>query len=114
MTCALGPRIGYTPTAARAASQRPWPIRPKRRSDGALHREVQHRTFRYFWDGAEPHSGAARERFHVDGDYPDHDAHIVTSGGTGFGVMALLVGIERGFITRPDGAERLTPILGFV
>ena len=87
---------------------------PQRLSDSALIREVQHRTFRYFWDGAEPHSGAARERFHVDGDYPDHDAHIVTSGGTGFGVMALLVGIERGFITRTEGAERLTRIVGFL
>lgn len=87
---------------------------PKRLSDSALMREVQQRTFRYFWDGAEPHSGAARERVHVDGDYPDHDAHIVTSGGTGFGVMALLVGIERGFITRTEGAERLTRIVGFL
>ncbi len=87
---------------------------PKRLSDSALIREVQQRTFRYFWDGAEPHSGAARERVHVDGDYPDHDAHIVTSGGTGFGVMALLVGIERGFITRTEGAERLTRIVRFL
>ena len=87
---------------------------PKRLSDSALMREVQQRTFRYFWDGAEPHSGAARERVHVDGDYPDHDAHIVTSGGTGFGVMALLVGIERRFVTRAEGAERLTRIVGFL
>jgi len=90
------------------------PIAAKRLSDSALMREVQQRTFRYFWDGAEPHSGAARERVHVDGDYPDHDAHIVTSGGTGFGVMALLVGIERGFITRTEGAERLTRIVSFL
>ena len=90
------------------------PIAAKRLSDSALMREVQQRTFRYFWDGAEPHSGAARERVHVDGDYPDHDAHIVTSGGTGFGVMALLVGIERGFITRTEGAKRLTRIVGFL
>ncbi|MFM7554113.1 MAG: hypothetical protein ACKPAH_02275, partial [Verrucomicrobiota bacterium] len=85
-----------------------------RLGDSALIREVQRRTFLYFWEGAEPHSGAARERFHVDGDYPDHDAHIVTSGGTGFGIMALLVGIERGFITRAEGAERLTRIVGFL
>ena len=114
MAVALAAGIGFMATTARAASQRPEPIAPKRLSDGALIREVQHRTFRYFWDGAEPHSGAARERFHVDGDYPDHDAHIVTSGGTGFGVMALLVGIERGFITRAEGAERLTRIVGFL
>lgn len=68
---------------------------------------VQYRTFQYFWDGAEPTSGAARERFHADNVYPENDKHIVTSGGTGFGVMAILVGIERKFITRQQGYERL-------
>ena len=60
-------------------------------------------TFQYFWDGAEPNSGLARERFHADNVYPQNDKNIVTSGGGGFGVMAILVGIERGFITRRAG-----------
>jgi len=68
---------------------------------------IQYKTFQYFWDGAEPTSGGARERFHADGDYPENDQNVVTSGGTGFGVMAILVGIERGFITRQQGYERL-------
>ena len=75
---------------------------------------VEYRTFQYFWDGAEPTSGAARERFHTDNDYPDNDKNIVTSGGTGFGVMAILVGIERKFITRAEGLERLTKLVGFL
>ena len=61
---------------------------------------VQYRTFQYFWDGAEPKSGMARERFHVDGIYAENDMDVVTTGGSGFGLMAILVGIERGFITR--------------
>jgi hypothetical protein len=77
-------------------------------SDDSLFTLVQQRTFQYFWDGAEPTSGAARERYHADNVYPENDQHIVTSGGTGFGVMAILVGIERGFITRQQGLERLT------
>jgi hypothetical protein len=77
-------------------------------NDDSLFTLVQYRTFQYFWDGAEPVSGAARERFHADNVYPDNDKHVVTSGGTGFGVMAILVGIERGFITRQQGMERLT------
>ena len=76
-------------------------------SDDSLLTLVQYRTFQYFWDGAEPTSGAARERYHSDNVYPENDKHIVTSGGTGFGVMAILVGIERGFITRQQGYERL-------
>jgi len=76
-------------------------------SDDSLLTLVQYRTFQYFWNGAEPTSGAARERFHADNIYPQNDKHVVTSGGTGFGVMAILVGIERNFITRAQGFERL-------
>lgn len=83
-------------------------------SDDSLMTLVQYRTFQYFWDGAEPTSGAARERFHMDNVYPDNDKHIVTSGGTGFGVMAILVGIERKFITRQEGYERLDKLVGWL
>lgn len=83
-------------------------------SDDSLMTLVQYRTFQYFWDGAEPNSGLARERFHVDGDYPQNDKHVVTSGGGGFGVMAILVGVERGFITREQGLERLEKIVTFL
>ncbi len=79
-------------------------------SDTALFRLVQEKTFQYFWDGAEPNSGLARERFHVDNDYPDNDKNVVTSGGSGFGVMAILVGIERGFITRAQAVDRFEKI----
>ncbi len=75
---------------------------------------VQAQTFRYFWDFAEPNSGLARERFHPDGNYPQDDAHIVTTGGGGFGVMGILVGIKREFITREQGIDRLTRIVDFL
>ncbi len=83
-------------------------------SDDSLLTLVQSKTFQYFWEGAEPVSGAARERFHVDGEYPEKDKNIVTSGGTGFGVMAILVGIERNFVTRQQGFERLIQIVTFL
>jgi hypothetical protein len=83
-------------------------------SDDSLMTLVQSKTFQYFWEGAEPTSGAARERFHVDGEYSDNDKHIITSGGTGFGVMAILVGIERKFVTRERGVERLDKIVTFL
>lgn len=86
----------------------------KQISDDELLTLVQKNTFQYFWDGAEPNSGLARERFHVDGVYPQNDKHIVTSGGGGFGVMAILVGIERGFITREEGRKRLEKIVNFL
>jgi len=82
--------------------------------DTALFRLVQQQTFQYFINGAEPVSGMARERFHVDNVYPQNDKNIVTSGGTGFGIMAILVGIERGFISRDDGRKQLEKIVRFL
>ena len=73
----------------------------------ALLDKVQKQTFNYMWDGAEPISGAARERLHMDDIYPSTPKDVVTSGGTGFGIMALIVGIDRGFLTRKQGYERL-------
>jgi hypothetical protein len=75
---------------------------------------VQQATFQYFWDGAEPNSGLARERVHLDGHYPNNDQQVVTSGGGGFGVMAILSGIERGYITRQQAIDRLKRILNFL
>ena len=82
--------------------------------DDSLLTMVQSKTFQYFWDGAEPVSGAARERFHVDGEYPDNDKNIVTTGGTGFGLMAILVGIDRRFVTPEEGVKRLNQIVTFL
>jgi hypothetical protein len=83
-------------------------------SQDSLMTLVQKATFNYFWNGAEPVSGMARERYHADEEYPEKDKHIVTTGGTGFGVMAILVGIERGFISREEGYERLSKIVDFL
>lgn len=83
-------------------------------TDEALLDSVQRRTFNYFWDGAEPTSGMARERFHVDGVYPQNDKNVVTSGGSGFGIMAIVAGIDRGYITREQGLERFTKIVNFL
>lgn len=66
---------------------------------------VQKQTFKYFWDYADPVSGMARER---------NGANYVTSGGSGFGIMAIIVGIERNFITQAQGLERMDKILDFL
>ena len=72
---------------------------------------VQEETFKYFWDYANTESGAARERYHVDN--PSLNANVVTTGGSGFGLMAILVGIERGYVTRTEAVTRLNTILDF-
>ena len=83
-------------------------------SDEALLDSVQRRTFNYFWDGAEPTSGMARERYHEDGIYPLNDENTVTSGGSGFGIMAIIAGIDRGYVTKEQGLERMDKIVSFL
>jgi len=83
-------------------------------SDSALLDVVEKQTFQYFFDGAEPVSGMGRERIHEDNDYPDNDQMIVTSGGSGFGVMAILAAIHRNFISRDQGRQQLEKIVHFL
>lgn len=74
--------------------------------DKALLNRVQEESFRYFWDYAHPTSGMARER--------TGSGEVVTSGGTGFGVQAILVGVSRGWITRAQAVERLNKLTDFL
>ena len=73
-------------------------------TDTQLLDAVQRQTLRYFWDFAHPVSGLARERSNVAFDY---GLETVTSGGSGFGIMAIIAGVERGWIERAEAAERL-------
>lgn len=75
-------------------------------SDDELLTLVQKQTFKYFWDLAHQASGMARER-NSSGD-------VVTTGGSGFGIMALIVGMQRNFISRAQGLERMDKILTFL
>jgi hypothetical protein len=75
-------------------------------SDDELLTLVQRQTFKYFYDYAHPKSGMARERY--------SSGNTVTTGGPGFGVMSLIVGMQRGFITREQGITHLTKIISFL
>jgi hypothetical protein len=75
-------------------------------TDDSLLTLVQKQTFAYFWDFAHPVSGLARER--------NTSNDIVTSGGSGFGIMSIPVAISRNFITRAQGLARMQQIVGFL
>jgi hypothetical protein len=83
-------------------------------SDSALLDTIERRTFDFFWTGAEPNSGMAPERVHMDGDYPANDQRVIATGGSGFGVMGILAGIHRGYITREQGLQRFEKIISFL
>ena len=76
-------------------------------SDDELLTMLQEACFRYYWEGAEPHSGMAREN--IPGD-----ARVVATGASGMAIGALIVGVDRGFITRVQGVQHLTKILNFL
>ncbi len=76
-------------------------------TDDELLTKVQQQTFKYFWNFAHPVSGLARER---SNGYDE----VVTSGGSGFGIMTIPVAINRNFITRADGMARMQKIVGFL
>ena len=83
----------------------------KNLTDDQLLDLVQKQTFRYFWDFAHPTSGMARERSNVAFEYGNE---VVTTGGTGFGIMATIVASERKFITREQAAVRTKKIVDFL
>jgi hypothetical protein len=76
-------------------------------SDEELLTMLQEACFHYYWDGADPRSGMTREN--IPGD-----DRMVATGASGFGIAALIVAVERGFITREQGVERLAKIVGFL
>ena len=75
-------------------------------SDSALLTLVEQQTFNYFWAFGHPVSGLARERT-SSGD-------IVTTGGSGFGIMSMLAGVQRDFITRAQALGRIDTIVNFL
>ncbi len=85
--------------------------RPKNLTDSALLDLVQRQTFRYFWDFAHPVSGMARERSNTDAGY-GHETIAV--GGTGFGIMSLIVAVERKWISRDTAAKFLLKMTQFL
>ena len=83
----------------------------KNLSDDQLLEVVQKQTFRYFWDFAHPVSGMARERSNTSFNY-GHE--VVTTGGTGFGIMATIVAAERKWISRDTAAKHLLKMMKFL
>ena len=86
------------------------PDRGRGLSDDDLLDKVQRQTLLYFTEFAHPVSGLAVER----SDERNYSNDVVTTGGTGFGIMAIIAGIERGFLSREAAIEQVTRIVNFL
>ena len=75
-------------------------------TDNALLDLVQQQSLKYFWDFGHPVSGLARER--------NSSGETVTSGGSGFGIMSIITGVNRGFISRAQALTRLQTTVAFL
>ena len=67
--------------------------------------EWQHKTFNFF------HEGASSTGMTLEGN---ERGDVVTIGGSGFGLMAIIIGSERGWITRTQAAEQTQKIVRFL
>jgi hypothetical protein len=109
-------KAGVTAQYKVAASDREYRQSPLSNVAGASTREytddelltmLQEACFHYYWEAADRNSGMTREN--IPGD-----DRMVATGASGFGISTLIVGVDRGFITREQGVERLTKIVGFL
>jgi hypothetical protein len=76
--------------------------------DAELLEAVQRQTFGFFWEGAHPVSALAPDRCKTTSGPADD---LVATGGSGFGVMAIIVAVERGWVTRAAALERMARML---
>jgi exo beta-1,2-glucooligosaccharide sophorohydrolase (non-reducing end) len=76
-------------------------------TDDELLSMVQEGCFRYYWENGHPHAGMALE-------VTPGNPNLVALGASGFGIMALVSGTERGFVTRAEAAQRMLKILHFL
>jgi len=100
-------------------------------SDDSLLTIVQRQTFRYFWQYAHPVSGLARERDNtVQADYywdyineaddvpnlskGSFGSEACAIGGTGMGILATIVAVNRGWIGRDTALKRLIKMVDFL
>lgn len=100
-------RKGKSPSTPVASRSTP-AARVAELPDDQLLETVQRQTFKFFWEGAEPHSGLALDRCKAIRDRTNHKAAV---GGSGFGVMAIIVAAERDWITRDAALTRLARML---
>src|ERR1041385_2525658 len=76
--------------------------------------DLQQRSFRYFWEQADPQTGLVPDRARIDGSsLPESHAHVASIAATGFGLTSLCIAVDRNWITKAQALERARNTLRF-
>jgi hypothetical protein len=86
------------------------------RADVEFLEDLSHRAFLYFYEHADARTGLVLDRARASGEehppgHPSH--HIASSAATGFGLTALCIGAERGWVARDEARARALDTLRF-
>jgi hypothetical protein len=99
--------------AATTTLSRPTPALLPARNEAFLE-DLSRRAFRYFWEQADPHTGLVMDRARTDGSPPDEKhRNIASIATTGFGLTALCIAAERGWVSPMEARERVRVTLRF-
>lgn len=97
-----------------SALAQPAPAKPFSREEKIFLDDLERRSFQYFWEQANPQTGLVMDRARADGSALDANHQNAASiAATGFGLTALCIGAERGWITRSQARERTLNTLQF-
>jgi hypothetical protein len=84
------------------------------RTDDAFLEDLSRRSFQYFWEQGDPNTGLVLDRARTDGSPNDENHRDVASiAATGFGLTALCMAAERGWVTKAQARQRVTATLRF-
>ncbi|MEZ0368077.1 MAG: glucoamylase family protein [Candidatus Sericytochromatia bacterium] len=82
------------------------------REDDSLLEDLSHRSFAYFFEQADPETGLVLDRAHTDGS--SNGERIASTAATGFGLTALCIATERGWVQPAVARERVLRTLRFL
>lgn len=83
--------------------------------DDAFLEDLSRRSFQYFWAQSDPGTGLVLDRARADGSGPDKEhARVASAATTGFGLSALCIAAERGWVPRPKAKARAAAALRFL
>jgi len=76
--------------------------------------DLQHRSFNFFWDQADPQTGLVADRARMDeSSLNENHRNVASIAATGFGLSALCIAMEHGWITQSQARERARSTLRF-